>query len=99
MEFESFITEGEIYTSTEITSQQLHPDQLVVDALTKLSELNAEFLHIVENKKCIGILYTKDLLWFLTQNKLQTLLFHKLNFDIRTAIHHMTTHKRMPGES
>ncbi|PTS96279.1 hypothetical protein DBR11_19450 [Pedobacter sp. HMWF019] len=89
MEFHSYITNGEIYTSKEITSQHLHPDQLVVDALTKLSELNAEFLHIVENGKCIGILYTKELLWFLAQNKPHNLLFHKLNFDIRTAIHHI----------
>lgn len=89
MEFHSHITDGEIFTSKEITSQQLHPDQLVVEALAKLSELNAEFLHIVENNNCIGILYTKDLLWFLTQNKIHNLLFHKLNFDIRTAIHHM----------
>jgi signal-transduction protein with cAMP-binding, CBS, and nucleotidyltransferase domain len=90
MEIQSYITDGEIYISTEITPHHLSPDQLVVDALAKLSKLNAEFLHIVENNKCIGILYTKDLLRFLTHNKMQSLLFHKLNFDIRTAIHHIT---------
>lgn len=70
----------------------LHPEQLVADALRVMLAQGDEALPIVEEGKCIGIIYLKDLTDFLYGKADQTdLLSHKLNFDLGSAI--ITMHR------
>ncbi len=65
----------------------LHPEQLVAYALKILLDLNLDSMPIFRNDKYLGEIYTKDLLHFLGGNDNKDgLLYHKLNFDLQSAI-------------
>ncbi|PTS98787.1 MULTISPECIES: hypothetical protein [unclassified Pedobacter] len=65
----------------------LYPDQLVVDAIEVLLEYDGEFLPVYQHNKCVGRVYLSELLWFVTcHDPKYNLLFHKLNFDLESAV-------------
>jgi CBS domain-containing protein len=87
MKIMSLINEKEIYVPEFDDAVSLHPEQLVINALEVLLDNDREALPVRKNGVCVGIIYTKDLIWFLTNsNKEYNLLFHKFNFDLNTAV-------------
>ncbi|PYF74885.1 CBS domain protein [Pedobacter nutrimenti] len=86
----STITEGGTHAPRLKGTLSLHPDQLVINALEILLDHDLESLPVCKNDHCVGIVYIKDLIWFLTTgNKKHDLLFHKFNFDLHTAVKKM----------
>ncbi|WP_316814419.1 hypothetical protein [Pedobacter heparinus] len=64
----------------------LHPKQLVLEALEKLLKYDQESLPLIDRGIHLGVVYTKDLIYFLTHDDTRHgTLFHKLNFDLCTA--------------
>jgi CBS domain-containing protein len=87
MKATSFITDGRPYPTQVSGPLTLHPDQLVLEVLETMLEHDLDALLIHEYGICVGVVYLKDLIWFLTcDNKNYNLLFHKFNFDLRSAI-------------
>jgi CBS domain-containing protein len=87
MKATSFITDGKPYPTELKGPLCLHPDQLALEALEILLEHDLDALTVHENGICIGVVYLKELIWFLTcDNKDYNLLFHKFNFDLRSAV-------------
>lgn len=83
----SLINEQEIYVPEFDDPISLHPEQLVINALDVLLDRDSEALPVRKNGICVGIVYTKDLIWFLTtSNTAYNALFHKFNFDLNTAV-------------
>jgi hypothetical protein len=75
------------FSTTVNTRVCLHPRQLVLEALEMLIKYNQESLPIVDRRKHLGLVYTKDLICFLSRDDPRHgTLFHKLNFDLCTAI-------------
>ncbi|SMD17838.1 CBS domain-containing protein [Pedobacter nyackensis] len=65
----------------------LHPERLVIDALEILFNQDHEFLPLVIEGKCVGIIYLRDLTYFLTRDEKKFgALFHKFNFTLECAI-------------
>lgn len=85
MKVSSFIDENKSGPYKSKPKYYLHPDHIVIYALKILQEYNRESMSIFKNDKYVGEIYTKDLLHFLYSEK-DGLLYHKLNFDLRTAI-------------
>lgn len=76
-----------VFSATFDCLISLHPKQLVLEALEVLLKYDQESLPIVDRGKQIGVVYTKELIYFLTCNEAKYgTLFHKLNFDLHTAI-------------
>ncbi|PTS96633.1 hypothetical protein DBR11_18910 [Pedobacter sp. HMWF019] len=100
MTVKSLITKGGSFDSPHLKTQTyLHPENLVIKALDVLLDLDLESLPIVEQDKCIGVLYTKDLIWFLTFSAHPyNPLYHKFNFDIRTAIYTMKKNEEIVSQ-
>nr|WP_068893025.1 CBS domain-containing protein [Pedobacter panaciterrae] len=70
---------------------KLHAEQLVIHALQTLLDLNRTSLPVYEDNKCIGVIYLCDLVNFLTMDDpTGELLFHKLNFDLESAMNLMS---------
>jgi len=83
----SFITDGEPYPTELKGPLCLHPDQLVLEVVEIMLEHDMEALTVHENGICVGVVCLKELIWFLTcDNKNYNLLFHKFNFDLRSAV-------------
>lgn len=87
MKILSFITEEGSCLSESDDLICLHPDQLVLEGVETLLKHNREFLLLVVNGKCAGMVYVKDLIYFLTcDDQKYGTLFHKFNFTLHTAI-------------
>jgi signal-transduction protein with cAMP-binding, CBS, and nucleotidyltransferase domain len=70
-----------------ITQPALDPRQLACVALELLSKQRVEFLSLCEENRYVGKIYLQDLVQFFNHKKLgHRLYFHKLNFDVRSAI-------------
>lgn len=83
----SFITENESYTEAFNGQFSLNPKQLVLEALEILQKQKRDFLPLAARGKCVGMVYTKDLVYFLgCDDQLYGTLYHKFNFDLYTAI-------------
>jgi len=87
MKHKSVIIDGEFLFPTPIHTSVLHPDQIIIDALTTFIDQRAEFLPVYEYGKCIGIIYCNDLIDFLNHDDPDgILLAYKINFDLRSAV-------------
>lgn len=87
MEILSFIEKKGTYFAEMSDQVSLDPEQLVLEVLEIMLNQDFEYLAIRENHKCVGIVYFRDLIYFLTfKSKINQLLFHKLNFNLRSAI-------------
>lgn len=65
----------------------LHPKRLVIDALEILLNKDHEYMPLVIAGKCVGIIYIRDLTYFLTRDEKKFgALFHKFNFTLECAI-------------
>lgn len=65
----------------------LHPDQLVATAIKIMLKDSFVSIPICKNGKCIGRIYTDELKRFINWGDQEDqLIFHKLNFDLFTAI-------------
>lgn len=83
----SFITETEVYSEAFNGQLSLSPKQLVLEALEILQKQKLEFLPLAERGKCVGIVYAKDLVYFLgCDDQMYGTLYHKFNFDLHSAI-------------
>ena len=83
----SVITKGGFAFPGIQNTPGLHPEQLVAEALKVMLDHGDEVLPIVEEGECIGRIYVRDLVWFLHDNgEGSELFFHKMNFDLRSAI-------------
>jgi CBS domain-containing protein len=87
MKFLSIITDGEAYNSELSGPIYLHPDQLVLEAAEIMLQHGQEALPVYENNLCVGILYLRELMWFLIRNNKDTDLFvHSLGLNLRSAV-------------
>ncbi|SMD09038.1 DUF294 nucleotidyltransferase-like/CBS domain-containing protein [Pedobacter africanus] len=83
----SFLAENEPYAEAFNGQECLNPKQLVLEALEILQKQNLEFLPLADRGKCIGMVYGKDLVYFLgCDDQMYGTLYHKFNFDLYTAI-------------
>jgi hypothetical protein len=65
----------------------LHPERLVIEALEILLNQDQEYLPLVTAGKCVGVIYMRDLTYFLTRDEKKSgALFHKFNFTLECAI-------------
>ncbi|WEK20896.1 MAG: CBS domain-containing protein [Candidatus Pedobacter colombiensis] len=87
MKIGSVIAQDWFHPSPLENDHCLNPEQPVFMAIKIMTELQEESLPVYEHGKCIGIVYLKDLLYFIhTNDPDQRLLYHKLNFDLRSAL-------------
>jgi hypothetical protein len=87
MKIRSFITEEGSCLSESADLICLHPNQLVLEGLEMLLKHDRECLPLVKKGKCAGMVYVKDLIYFLTcDDQKYGTLFHKFNFTLQTAI-------------
>jgi hypothetical protein len=87
MEILSFITDDRSSFSEWDDLPHLHPEQLVITVMKTLMKDNLNSLPICENGQCIGIIYADELKRFINcGDAADPLIFHRLNFDLRTAI-------------
>lgn len=87
MDILSFITDDPYLIYESDVQPCLHPEQLAIHAIKILMKDNHESLPICENGKCLGMVYTDELRRFINYNdKEDQLIFHKINFDLKTAI-------------
>ncbi|MNY45409.1 hypothetical protein D3C86_1805070 [compost metagenome] len=83
----SFVTEKESYSEAFNDQPGLNPKQLVLEALEILLKQDQEFLPLTERGKCVGMVYTRDLIYFLgCEDQMYGTLYHKFNFDLYSAI-------------
>ncbi|MNY05703.1 CBS domain protein [compost metagenome] len=83
----SMITKGGFTFPGIENTPGLHPEQLVVEALKVMLDRGDEVLPVVEEGQCIGLIYVRDLVRFLHDNaEGSDLFYHKLNFDLRSAV-------------
>lgn len=88
MTTQSYITNDKIHLRLAVLDDdlKLHPGQLVSDVLEIMMINEKDMLSIYENGQCVGILYLQDLIqYILTARYRQSLLFYRLNFDLRCA--------------
>jgi hypothetical protein len=70
----------------------LHPQIMVLDALDVLLKNNQESSPLIIAGKCLGMVYFKDLIRFLTsEDKMNGTLYHKFNFSLQSAINLLQT--------
>lgn len=87
MKPKSVIIDGEFSFPVSTHTSVLHPEQIIIDALATFIDQRAEFLLVYEYGKCIGIIYSSDLIDFLNHDDPDgALLAHKINFDLRSAV-------------
>lgn len=87
MKIGSVITKAWFHPSPLKNNRCLHPEQLVFVAIKMMTEHQDESLPVYEYGKCIGIVYLKDLLYFIeADDPDQSLRYHKLNFDLQSAL-------------
>lgn len=83
----SFVTGKESYSEAFNGQICLNPKQLVLEALEILLKQDQEFLPLAERGKCVGMVYTRDLIYFLgCDDHMYGTLYHKFNFDLYSAI-------------
>jgi hypothetical protein len=86
-QMEPLITAQKFTNPTWQNTPVLYPEQLVMDALRVMVGHGGEGLSICENGKCLGVIYLRDLERFLYEDgSNDDLFFHKLNFDLRSAL-------------
>lgn len=89
MSISSIITNGSAYPYVPDGDvfHKLHPDQLLTEVVKLMVDNNYRMLPVCENDTCIGVVCLDDLIAFLFHGKnYHELLFHKLNFDLRSTI-------------
>lgn len=88
MKIYSIISSGSIFFPALSETISIDPYQSVISGIEMMTKLNVIVLPIVDRRLCIGVVYLKDLIWFLTvSNENQDLLFHRFNSTISDAIH------------
>jgi CBS domain-containing protein len=84
---EAIITEEEFRLLLLAGARHLHAEQLVFEAIKIMTTHNDKFLPVYEyNKKCIGVVYLNDLIRFINDDAGTNLLYHKMNFDLTSAM-------------
>ncbi|MDR6783422.1 putative transcriptional regulator [Pedobacter africanus] len=86
MDMLSFITDDRSYVDDLNKDEPcLHPDYLVVTALKMMSTDNLSSVAICKNGRYLGRIYANELQRFV-DNSEDELVYHRLNFDLETAI-------------
>ncbi|MBE9597726.1 CBS domain-containing protein [Pedobacter sp. MC2016-24] len=75
------------HTSLLKDNRCLYAEQLVFVAIELMTTHHDDSLPVFDNGKCIGIIYLKNLLEFIDMdNPDQSLRYHRLNFDLQSAL-------------
>ena len=83
----SFLIKNGAYLFELNDQMGLHPERLVIEALEILLNQDCEYLPLTITGKCVGVIYRRDLTFFLTQDEKKFgALFHKFNFTLECAI-------------
>lgn len=86
MDILSFITDDRSYVDGLNKEEPcLHPDHLVVNALKMMVRDNLSSVAICKNGRYLGRIYANELQHFIDSSE-DDLIYHRLNFDLETAI-------------
>lgn len=75
------------YVFDDDNSPKLHEEQLVIEVIELMLRTERYVLAIYNSDKCTGVVYFKDLIYFLVhKERAEDLLIQKFNFNLGSAI-------------